>query len=180
MQYLVSAMMLLPALIYPRLAPGADSSFRVAGAVEHPRAWTAAGLAKELPGSVEVVRYSMQGTEHEARCVPLWAVVDAAGLRLDPARKMHHVAFGVFVRARDGYTVCFSEGELDPNLGNRPVWIAFEVDGKALPEMEGPVRLLVPGEGKGHLPRWVYGVSAITVVDGAAAEPPSGGAGAAR
>jgi DMSO/TMAO reductase YedYZ molybdopterin-dependent catalytic subunit len=162
-----------------------DVSFRIGGAIQHPRTWTAAELAKAFPDRVQTVRFSMQGKEHAARCVPLWALVETAGLQLDPARKMHHVAFVVLVRARDGYTVCFSEGELDPNLGNRPVWLAFEVDGQPLPEKEGPARLLVPGEGKGHMPRWVYGISSITVLDGAAlTEPPSGAAravtGAAR
>src|SRR5262245_3457241 len=145
---------LLTSLAHPRLAPGAEVSFRIAGAVEHPRAWTAAEVAKAFPDRVQTVRFSMQGKEHAARCVPLWALVETAGLKLDPGRKMHHVAFAVFVRGRDGYSVCFSEGELDPNLGNRPVWLAFEVDGQPLPEKEGPARLLVPGEGMGHMPRW--------------------------
>src|SRR5947208_2383799 len=105
MRYLLSAASLLAALVSPFMAARPEVSFRIAGAVQHPRAWTAAELAKAFPDRVRAVRFSAQGKEHQARCVPLWAVVEAAGLQLDPARKMHHVAFAVLVRARDGYTV---------------------------------------------------------------------------
>src|SRR5262249_40055835 len=96
---------LLAAQAGARVGARPDVSFRIAGAVEHPRAWTAAELAKAFPDRVQMVRFSMQGKEHAARCVPLWALVETAGLKLDPARKMPHVAFAVFVRGRDGYTV---------------------------------------------------------------------------
>jgi hypothetical protein len=29
------------------------------------------------------------------------------------------------------------------------------------------VRLLSPDEGQGHYPRWIFGVTSVTVVDGA-------------
>jgi hypothetical protein len=49
-----------------------------------------------------------------------------------------------------------------PHLGNRKVWVALSVDGKPLPEDEGPVRLLIPGEGTGHYHRWLFGIATIT------------------
>jgi hypothetical protein len=49
--------------------------------------------------------------------------------------------------------------------------VALSVDGKPLPEDEGPVRLLIPGEGTGHYHRWLFGIATITVLDGAKLAP---------
>jgi DMSO/TMAO reductase YedYZ molybdopterin-dependent catalytic subunit len=149
------------------LAWGDEAAFRVGGDVAKPGEWTAARLARDFAGKVETVRYTMAGKEHTARCVPLLAVVQAAEPRIDPNRKNHRVGFVVVLRARDGYTVAFSLAELSQDLGNRPVWIALDTDGKPLPANEGPVRLLVPGEGTAHRPRWTFGITTIAVLDGA-------------
>jgi hypothetical protein len=109
----------------------------------------------------------MKGEEHAAKCVSLWALVEASRPRVDRERKNHRVGFAIIARARDGYTVAFSLAELAPDISDQKVWLAFEVDGKPLPEKEGPVRLLVPNEGKGHYPRWTFGITSITIVDGA-------------
>jgi hypothetical protein len=45
------------------------------------------------------------------------------------------------------------------------------VDGKPLPENERPARLLVPGEGMGHHPRWLFGITTVTILDGAKLAP---------
>jgi hypothetical protein len=99
--------------------------------------------------------------------VPLFALIEAARPRVDPQRKNHRVGFAVITQARDGYTVAFSLAELSPDIGDRKVWVALDADGKPLPENDGPVRLLVPDEGKGHYHRWTLGVTSIVVVDGA-------------
>lgn len=153
------------------LAWGDEASFRVGGDVQKPGEWTAARLARDFAGKVETVRYTLAGKEHTARCVPLLTLVEAAQPKIDPNRKHHRVSFVVVLRARDGYTVAFSLAELSPDLGNRPVWIALDTDGKPLPENEAPVRLLVPGEGMEHRPRWTFGITTISVLDGAKLAP---------
>lgn len=55
----------------------------------------------------------------------------------------------VVAEARDGYVVAFSLGELSQDLGNHAVVVAFKRDAKAIPETDGPFRLLVPGETRG-------------------------------
>jgi DMSO/TMAO reductase YedYZ molybdopterin-dependent catalytic subunit len=125
-------------------------------------------MASELSGSVQTVRYTMKDEEHTAKAVPLWTLVEAARPRFDPQQKNHRVACAIVLRARDGYTAAFSLTELAPDLGNQKVWLALDVDGKPLPKDDGPVRLLVPGDGGGHYRRWISGIQSITVVDGKA------------
>ncbi len=55
---------------------------------------------------------------------------------------------GVVVRARDGYAVLFSLGELDQTLGNKPAIIATQCDGSPIGMKDGPYRLIVPGEAR--------------------------------
>jgi DMSO/TMAO reductase YedYZ molybdopterin-dependent catalytic subunit len=153
------------------LAWAAEKPFRVGGDVEKPGDWTAAKVARDLVGKVETVRYTMRDQQHTSRCVPLLALVEAAQPRIDAQQKNHRVAFVVVLRARDGYTTSFSLAELSPDLGDRKVWLALDADGKPLPENEGPVRLLVPGEGIGHYRRWMFGISTISVLDGAKLAP---------
>ena len=52
----------------------------------------------------------------------------------------------IIVRAKDGYEVAFSLGELDPGMGNSTAIIATRCDGQPLAIGEGPFRLIVPGE----------------------------------
>lgn len=56
------------------------------------------------------------------------------------------LASGVVVRARDGYAVLLSLGEIDPTLGNKAAIIATTCGGKALGAQDGPYRLILPGE----------------------------------
>lgn len=153
------------------LAWAAERPFRVGGDVGKPGEWTAERIRRDLGGKVEAVRYTMKGEEHTARGVPLVALVDASQPRIDPQQKNHRVGFVVVVRARDGYTASFSLGELSPDVGDRKVWLALDVDGKPLSDEEGPVRLLVPGEGMGHYRRWMFGITTLTVLDGAKLAP---------
>ncbi len=166
----VTAAVLLPgfALLYPARA-AAPPAFQVAGAVGKPRTWTAAQLQKELPASIQTVSYTRKGTAHTAHAVPLWAVVQAEQPQINPQIKRHLLQFVASVRGRDGYTVLFTLGEIAPDFGASAVWVAWDEDGKPLPEDDGPVELIVPGDKRAA--RWVHGVSAITLTD--MAQPPS-------
>jgi hypothetical protein len=140
-------------------------SFRIAGAVKKPGEWTVARVTRELAGSVREVRYQLKEEMHVARCVPLAALLDAAELSSDSKRKNPRLAFAAIVHGRDGYAVCFSLGELTPDISASEVWVALEVDGKPLAGKDAPVRLLVPSDKKPA--RWIFGIESITVVDGA-------------
>jgi DMSO/TMAO reductase YedYZ molybdopterin-dependent catalytic subunit len=164
--FTLTPLLLLIELLTRGPALAQDALFRIGGDVEKPGAWSVARVTSELSGSIQTVRYTMRGEEHTAKVVPLWSLVEAARPRIDPQQKDHRVGFAILVRARDGYTAAFSLAELAPDIENEKVWLALEVDGKPLAEKEGPVRLLVPGEGGEHRRRWVFGIQSITVLDG--------------
>jgi hypothetical protein len=63
----------------------------------------------------------------------------------------------VLVTARDGYAVVFSVGELRANRSNPRVFLVAESSAGALPENEGPVRLIVYGDAA----RSAYGLARI-------------------
>jgi hypothetical protein len=153
-------------------APDAPS-LHVSGAVGKPADWTAARLGKDLTGDVQTVYYKVKGVAHTAHAVPLLSVVQAAQPAYNPHIKNHRLQFVVAVQGFDGYTVDFSLAELLPEIGHRAVWLALDEDGKPLADDSGPVGLVVPDDTKPG--RWVHGVRAITVIDGAQASAPGGG-----
>ena len=144
-------------------------SFQILGAVEKPGAWTASRLEKEFAGDIKTVAYILRRDKKpeekgEARCLPLYALIQAAKPLLNPKVKNHLLAFVAVVRGDDGYTIAFSLGELTPQVGGRSVYIALDRNGKPLRGDDGPVQLLSPDD---HKPaRWVHGVASITLVDG--------------
>jgi DMSO/TMAO reductase YedYZ molybdopterin-dependent catalytic subunit len=54
------------------------------------------------------------------------------------------------------------------DLDNRKIWLALDVDGKPLPDADGPMKLVVPDDAKPA--RWVHAVQSISVVK---LEPPA-------
>ncbi len=151
-------------------APPADTSpatFQVAGAVTAPRTWSVAQIKGQMAGQVRPLAYTVKGRHHTAHVVSLWALLQAAGPRVNPQIKHHLLQFVVAVRGGDGYTSDFTLGELSPDFGGRAVWIALDEDGKPLTGDGGPVQLLVPGDKKPA--RWVHAVRAILLTDAALA-----------
>jgi len=162
MKHAVIAALCLLASLPPAYADTLGT-FQVVGAVGKPRVWSAAQLPKELPADVRTISYTLKGAAHTAHAVPLWAVVQAGQPQINPQIKRHLLQFVASVRGRDGYTVDFTLGEISPDFGANAVWVAWDEDGRPLPEDAGPVELLVPGDKRAA--RWVHGVSAITLTD---------------
>ena len=65
----------------------------------------------------------------------------------------------MMIHAADGYRVLFSLAEVDPMFRERPLLICYRKNGAALPDEEGPLRVVVADE-KRHA-RWVRQVTAI-------------------
>ena len=107
--------------------------------------------------------------------MPLLSLLKAAGvqtqLKNDPkaeAKTKHfELRYAVVVQGRDGYVAAFSLAELQPDLGNRHVWLALDADGQPLPASEGPMKLIAMDDGKPA--RWVHAVQSISLVNVAAA-----------
>lgn len=111
-------------------------------------------------------REPVQATVHERRLacegVPLDALLQASGAMPREPLRGAHLARYVMVMARDGYRALFSLAELDPTLGGVRAYVVDRCDGTALDEETGPLRLLVPGDGRAA--RGVRQLDAITVV----------------
>jgi hypothetical protein len=90
--------------------------------------------------------------------MPLLEVLEKAGLDVRTmAGERQSAAEVVLAKARDGYTVAFSVGELRANRANPRIFLVSETAMDPLPENEGPVRLIVLGDPV----RSAYGLASI-------------------
>lgn len=76
----------------------------------------------------------------------LWDVLVRAGL-VDPQKPAGFVRGIVRVTGADGYTAVLALAELAPDFSGRPIQLATDMDGAALPAPG--LRLIVPGEARG-------------------------------
>lgn len=158
------------ALLSIAAAP-AVTPVHISGSAITPSDWTVDQIQSKLASDIKPMQYTTKGAKHTFNCVPLLSLLKAAGAGTDftmqpgadPKVKNPLLRFAVIVRGRDGYTVVFSLAELLPSVGNRPVWVALDQDGKPIPDSDGPVRLFVPDD---QAPaRSVHEVGSIEVVD---------------
>jgi len=90
--------------------------------------------------------------------LPLLEVLEKNGLDLKTmAGERKSAAQVVLAIARDGYTVVFSVGELRLSRSNPKVFLVGETGSGPLPDLEGPVRLIVYGD----VVRSAYGLARI-------------------
>lgn len=97
------------------------------------------------------------------RGVDLMALLKKAGTPSGKDLRRENLQKSVLITATDGYKVIFSLSELDSEFSGRSALMAFEKNGKALPEQEGPFRLIVPGDLRTS--RWVRGVRSVKVLE---------------
>ncbi|MGI4975318.1 MAG: molybdopterin-dependent oxidoreductase [Janthinobacterium lividum] len=73
--------------------------------------------------------------------VPVWTLLDAAGLLDEPGRKtfLQHT---VLAHGQDGYAVALAIGELDPRFEGKQALVAYAEDDHPLPSL----RLVLPGD----------------------------------
>ena len=92
--------------------------------------------------------------------MPLLEVLENGGLDLRTmAGERKSAATVVLVRARDGYTVAFSIGELRNNRANPRAFLVAETASGPLPDNEGPVRMIAYGDPV----RSPYGLASVEV-----------------
>jgi len=158
--------------------PPSEVPFKVSGAVTQPSEWTVTRVKAEFASQIKPVDYSSHGQKHTAQCIPLLTLLTHSGVATeskkdpaaDPRTKNLPLRLAVVVRAGDGYAATLSLAELLPDVGNKEAWLALDMDGKPLSERDGPVKLIVPSDGKPG--RWVHGVTEIVVLDAATASEP--------
>jgi hypothetical protein len=154
------------------LSAGSENAIHVGGGAAQPGDWTLARLEKDFASEIKTVEYTSKGQKRRSRCVSLLAVLNRAGVQTklnmdpksDPKDKNFPLRLVVIVTGRDGYAVVFSLPEMLEDIGHKDAWLALDTDGKPLPESDGPVRLIVPGDDKPA--RWVRSVADVSIIDG--------------
>ncbi|SKA79743.1 Oxidoreductase molybdopterin binding domain-containing protein [Prosthecobacter debontii] len=102
------------------------------------------------------------GLEAEWTGVPLYQVLQQAGLRLGDSLRGSALAQYVLVTAADGYRTVFAPPEFDPRCTDDPVILADAVNGQSLDTAQGSFRIVLPKERR-HF-RWVRQVVKIDVL----------------
>jgi len=98
-------------------------------------------------GSMDVRLEDVSGNVTVYHGTPLLDVLEKNGLEVRTmAGERKSAAAVVLVRARDGYTVAFSIGELRNSRANPKVFLVSETANGPLPDNEGPVRTVTYGD----------------------------------
>jgi hypothetical protein len=157
------AMILVSASVSPAQQappPAPADAVHVGGEVTNPYALRAADIAA-LPHQSVSVSDEKNGDE-VYQGVPVFELLRRAGAPLGSALRGPKMKLYVLVKARDGYAAVFALPEFDPGFTNRVILLADRRQGNTLGTVEGPFRLIVPGE-KRHA-RWVRQVTDIEVM----------------
>jgi len=78
-----------------------------------------------------------------------YAALSICGAPMGHTLRGKSLASYVLAKARDGYQVVFTLGELDASFGNERVLVAFKREGKPLFEYQGPFRIICPNDKAG-------------------------------
>jgi hypothetical protein len=160
---IVSALLLTITCAY---AQETAAAIDVRGDILKPRQWTVSDLKGQFAKDIQTIKFST-GTDqplHTGTGVPLISLLQAATPRIETTPKHYDLSFLVIIEARDGYRVYFSLAELLPACGRAQAWLILDMDGKALPDKEAPVRLAVLSDQEHD--RYIWGIAKITLVDG--------------
>jgi hypothetical protein len=95
--------------------------------------------------------------------VPLKAVLEKAGVGFGESLRGKRMATCLLVEAADGYRVVIALPEIDPDLTDKQIVLAFTRNGKPLDEKEGPYRIVIPDEKR--MARWVRQVTTLKIVE---------------
>ncbi|HEY4308853.1 MAG TPA: molybdopterin-dependent oxidoreductase [Pirellulales bacterium] len=101
------------------------------------------------------------GTTIEYRGVQLADVLTHCGVVLGKEVRGPRVASYVLVEATDGYRVLLAIAEIDPATTDKVVLLADQKDNIALPDREGPFRLVIPDDKRPV--RWIRMIKRISV-----------------
>ncbi len=121
--------------------------FTFAGDIPAPMPFKVADLDK-LPQESAAVKEE-DGTMSRYTGVLLRTVLEKAGAPAGRALRGKSLASYVLAKARDGYEVAFTLGELAEAFGNERVLLAYKRDGKALFNYQGPFRIVCPNDKAG-------------------------------
>ena len=81
--------------------------------------------------------------------VLLRTVLEKAAAPMGKTLRGKSLASYIVAKARDGYSVVFSLGELDEAFGNQKILLAYKREGKPLFGYQGPFRIVCPNDKAG-------------------------------
>ncbi len=144
-----------------------STSLQLGGLVQHPGMLRLADL-QALPLVTVSVNVKPIGM-HTFGGPLLSVVLQKAGVITQSNRKNDLLRKAIVVAGTDGYTVGVAWAEIDPAFANKQVLLAYQEDGKPLPQKDGFVRLIVPGDLLAG--RYVSNVASVIVSDPATPPP---------
>jgi len=158
---IVAALFALAASVSnPQSAAPALVELRIAGEVATPLALTVDDLKKMPRKTITLVNPLSQKKEiYEG--VLLEEILHKAGVPGGEHLRGPAMATYVLASAADGYRAVFSLGELASGIQESEIMVADTLDGRSLPEKEGPFKIVAPHEKRPA--RWVRMVTTITV-----------------
>jgi len=127
--------------------PPPPATLTIRGDLPAPLTLTADDLAKMPRQTVSVT--DSDGSKIDYQGVLLRDILKQAGAPFGKDLRGKALASYVLAKAKDGYVVAFTLGELDAAFGNEPVLIADKRDGKPLFGYQGPLRLVCPNDKAG-------------------------------
>jgi hypothetical protein len=136
------------------LALAADPALVVIGVSSAPLNLTLDDLAQMSRTKATVKEHTYEG-------VLISALLKRAGMTLDTGMRGPLLTTCVIAEAHDGYRALFSLPELDPAFTTGMVMVADHMDGKPLPDRDGPLKIVVAGDKRAD--RWVRGVERLRV-----------------
>ena len=128
-------------------APTGPAFLMITGDIPAPLTLKAEDLAA-MPREKATIP-EQDGTQIEYEGVPLREILKRAGAPLGGQLRGKALASYLLAKARDGYQVIFTLGEIDAQFGNEQIIVADKRDGKFLFGYQGPYRLVCPHDKAG-------------------------------
>lgn len=143
---------------------GVSTSFTVSGDVTAAKTFDLAAL-QALPA----MNMTVNGANYTG--ISLWTLLTSiVGVPSDAAIRNDLLGKYVVATGSDGYQVIYSLGELDPNFGAQPDFIAYAIDGQSLGN-NGFARVVVPNDVRAG--RWVSNLVSLEVFTARAVPEPT-------
>lgn len=100
--------------------------------------------------------------DHVYTGVPVRDLLAKAGVEFGEKLRGKGLRQVVIVHCRDHYDIVFALAEFDDAFNSRAILLVDRQDGQPLPEGQGPLRLVVPGDKRPA--RWARMVTSLEVV----------------
>jgi DMSO/TMAO reductase YedYZ molybdopterin-dependent catalytic subunit len=141
-------------------SPASSQAVTVHGPGGVTRVLSAADIAA-MPHESALLPAEGGGTPRRYEGVPLQLILQNVGAPSGRALRGPALADVVVVRGADGYRAAFALAEMDPGMRGEKILLADRVEGGPLAANEGPLRLVVEGDGRPA--RSVRAVAELTV-----------------